>query len=555
MAIINKNGTYMPLPSGIKRGNPIPLDTTAVWYTYAEMKAYAEEGLTAYVGQILTLVDSENNNEVTAYVIMDEAGSLQEVGSATLGDNKTIILNEESGLLGLKNWGVQYYKWVESEVEGEEGQHVLVTVDETNPWLAGLEPKVVNTGSGFELAWYQPSSTTIEGVSSIVSSVQTSVTNLTNAIGTAEDAAGTDTVYGAINAIEEKNAELEEKFADYLPLAGGTMTGDLVLADGHKAASEDVVDTKIATAIGSAGHLKREIVEALPALDQADPDTIYMVKNNSILIGDAYDEYMLIDGKFEQIGNTTVDLSNYVTKVENATEGNIASLNADGALVDSGILASDVSDHIADEVIHITSEERTKWDNAAALAAENEAAIAALVTVTEEQVAKLDALPAITEIGEGLTFEDGVLDVVVPDAYELPIASADELGGIRIGTGLAIDEEGVVSVDLPLASADAAGLMSAEHFVKLTNVIENAQVNVVEGALLGNDTVASINENKQLVLPFATATAGLVTTSEADNHISVNATTGAMSVNRIGTSKLFVDEEGLILNGGNAQLA
>ena len=121
MAIINKNGTYMPLPSGIKRGNPIPLDTTAVWYTYAEMKAYAEEGLTAYVGQILTLVDSENNNEVTAYVIMDEAGSLQEVGSATLGDNKTIILNEESGLLGLKNWGVQYYKWVESEVEGEEG--------------------------------------------------------------------------------------------------------------------------------------------------------------------------------------------------------------------------------------------------------------------------------------------------------------------------------------------------------------------------------------------------------------------------------------------------
>ena len=186
---------------------------------------------------------------------------------------------------------------------------------------------------------------------------------------------------------------------------------------------------------------------------------------------------------------------------------------------------------------------------------ENEAAIAALVTVTEEQVAKLDTLPAITEIGEGLTFEDGVLDVVVPDAYELPIASADELGGIRIGTGLAIDGEGVVSVDLPLASADAAGLMSAEHFVKLSNVIENAQVNVVEGALLGNDTVASINENKQLVLPFATATAGLVTTSEADNHVSVNATTGAMSVNRIGTSKLFVDEEGLILNGGDAQLA
>ena len=141
----------------------------------------------------------------------------------------------------------------------------------------------------------------------------------------------------------------------------------------------------------------------------------------------------------------------------------------------------------------------------------------------------------------------------MPDAYELPMASADTLGGIKIGTGLAIDNDGVVTVDLPMASADTNGLMSAEHFVKLTNVLENAQVNVVEGMLLGNDTVAAIDENKNILLPFATATPGVVVSSAEDNQISVNATTGVMNINRIGTSKLFVDDAGLILNGGNAK--
>ena len=116
MAIINKNGTYMALPSAIKRGSAVALDTTSVWYDRALMEAYAKGGevaeaagvaITAYVGQILTLVD-EDNNSATAYIIMDLAGTLQEVGSATLGDNKTIVLNDST--LSLKNWGVQYYK-------------------------------------------------------------------------------------------------------------------------------------------------------------------------------------------------------------------------------------------------------------------------------------------------------------------------------------------------------------------------------------------------------------------------------------------------------------
>ncbi|MFR7913772.1 hypothetical protein [Eubacterium ramulus] len=57
-------------------------------------------------------------------------------------------------------------------------------------------------------------------------------------------------------------------------------------------------DTAITTAIGKAGHLKREIVSALPSVNSADTNTIYMVPKASGATGSSdtngYDEYMLV---------------------------------------------------------------------------------------------------------------------------------------------------------------------------------------------------------------------------------------------------------------------
>lgn len=76
MATIKKDGGYNALPISYKRGNPIPLDKSAVWYNKAEMEAYAASNPTAYVGQILSYVD-ENNNNTEVYVILDEKGNLE----------------------------------------------------------------------------------------------------------------------------------------------------------------------------------------------------------------------------------------------------------------------------------------------------------------------------------------------------------------------------------------------------------------------------------------------------------------------------------------------
>lgn len=80
MAVIMNDAAYMGFPLSIKRGNPAPVDTTAVWYSKAELETYAKSGATAYVGQILTLVA---DNKCEAYMISNEAGALVKLASTT----------------------------------------------------------------------------------------------------------------------------------------------------------------------------------------------------------------------------------------------------------------------------------------------------------------------------------------------------------------------------------------------------------------------------------------------------------------------------------------
>ena len=91
MATILNDAAYMALPMNIKRGNPIPLDTTAVWYDKTELETYAASGATAYVGQILTLIA---NDKAEAYMISNEAGTLVKLAQTTVsGDLATDVTN------------------------------------------------------------------------------------------------------------------------------------------------------------------------------------------------------------------------------------------------------------------------------------------------------------------------------------------------------------------------------------------------------------------------------------------------------------------------------
>mgnify|MGYP003290279501 CR=1 FL=1 len=631
MAIMNKELLQMSMPKALARGYVGPLDASSLYYSYEEMARYAaglnEDGTAnatsiAYVGQILSLVNEADNNKVTAYIIADEAGNLQEVGSATLGDNKTIVLDEANGSLGLKNWNVKY--WRRGDKEAGEEEYVEQLVDETHSWKAGLQPRAYFNGSNYELAWYEPSTTTIEDVSNIVDDVQTQLQTITDVLGKEDDSPDAEkpSIHGILNGLEQETEDLAGALTELtettlpaidlteggdingnlditgdLGVTGGltvsgdtTIEGTLYLSDGEEAASKVYVNEQIA----GAGHLKRLIVDALPDVNAegVDDNTIYMIKTEGLL-DDKYVEYMRIDGTFEQIGDTSVDLTNYVQKVEGATANNLAALDANGALIDAGIALTDVSSHLADTTKHITADERIAWTTAVTTASDAKSAAEAaqgtadeakeiaegardtlgnlgLADLTKEDFEKLSALPAITEIGGDLVLNDGVLSFEAEE-YELPAATAESLGGVKVGTGLDITEDGVLSVlaveengltidengiALALASANNAGAMSSASYTKLANL--------PDGIKLANSEVAADIVSGKYVLPFANETTpGLVVSTQTIdpdvdkdktlyNKIHV-ATDGIMEVNILSVEKLVVpDDVEFILNGGGA---
>ena len=73
-------------------------------------------------------------------------------------------------------------------------------------------------------------------------------------------------------------------------------------------------DAKIAEAVANADHLKREIVAELPEVGSADEHTIYMVAIEGGEGEQKYEEFMLINGAFEKIGDSAVDLTGYATE-------------------------------------------------------------------------------------------------------------------------------------------------------------------------------------------------------------------------------------------------
>lgn len=99
MATILNDAAYMGFPLSIKRGNPAPVDTTAVWYNKTELETYAASGATAYVGQILTLV---TDGKCVAYMISNEAGTLVKLAQTTVtGDLASDVANLQTQVEGL----------------------------------------------------------------------------------------------------------------------------------------------------------------------------------------------------------------------------------------------------------------------------------------------------------------------------------------------------------------------------------------------------------------------------------------------------------------------
>lgn len=91
----------------------------------------------------------------------------------------------------------------------------------------------------------------------------------------------------------------------------------------------------------STGGLSKKIVEELPTTD-IDESTIYLIRKITPGENDVYNEYMYIEGKWELIGNTAVDLSDYYTQEQINTK--ISAINTE--LGEKLTSTSDISDTV-----------------------------------------------------------------------------------------------------------------------------------------------------------------------------------------------------------------
>lgn len=202
MAIIDKSANFMGLPMNIARGNPMALDTTEIWYSLSELEAYAKSGATAYVGQIVQLVD-ETNKTATAYIIANVDGDLVEVGSSTLGDNKTIELTDD-GILRI----------VGAE-DAKKGAQLVM-------------------GDNGIVSWVVPDTTTVEGLSTAVSALDERVDAVETTIGQHGTRIGAleSTLSGMSGIFNFAGTKTADEFANVK--AEDHDVGDVILVDGVK---------------------------------------------------------------------------------------------------------------------------------------------------------------------------------------------------------------------------------------------------------------------------------------------------------------------------------
>lgn len=83
-----------------------------------------------------------------------------------------------------------------------------------------------------------------------------------------------------------------------------------VTADGGNAVSGKAVYDFVTNAIAGISGFHAEIVSELPASGQ--PNILYLLAKSSAASGDGYDEYLYINGAWERVGSTDIDLSGYV---------------------------------------------------------------------------------------------------------------------------------------------------------------------------------------------------------------------------------------------------
>ena len=279
------------------------------WYKSATEKVVPYP----YAGQVVALVE---NGKVNVYVLEEkEDGTYKtaEIGGSVLVDDASIV--NDDGQIKIKNFNEQYYKYVAAE--GDVAAHYTLV----DGFKDGLEPKVRMVSAGnYEIAWYEPNPTTVEGLSSQITSLSQSVGTLSGQVGGIQttvnelDRAIDDIIEdvnthstdisglkGLTNAHQAKLATIDEN-ADVNVIESVAVAGVTLDVDADKKASISKDDLKSALGLGSAAYSSADSF--------ATPDSVATAKG---IAEDALEQANTNKGA---IANINSNLNGLATKQE-----------------------------------------------------------------------------------------------------------------------------------------------------------------------------------------------------------------------------------------------
>lgn len=294
-------------------------------------------------------------------------------------------------------------------------------------------------------------------------------------------------------------------------------------------------DSKIAEAIAAAPHLKREIVESLPEVGSADANTIYMVPQGGSTEdpGTAtshYNEYMLINGAFELIGSSQVDLSGYAT--ETFVTSAIGALDvADTAVANqyvSQVVETDGKIAVTRAPLPVTSVTEGSANGTIAVnstdvkvhglgsAAYTESSAYETAGAAAAAVAALDK-PDSAQAGQyvsAVSQEDGVITVTRAQLPTAPkIATGDTNGTIKVG-----EEEVAVAGLKSAAYTDASDYATAAQGTKADTALQKADIatGATQGTIAVKGADVAVNGLKSAAYTESTAYATSAQGTKAD---------------------------------------
>lgn len=275
-----------------QRTGAFPLDRSSLFSSVEDAQAYAlgggtderKLGGTSYVGQPISVYDAESNS-VTLYII-DTNRSLKEVGSTTPGDG--ISIEVVDGQLQLKDFGLGYYAFTPAEKDDEGNIVKESSYEYVEGFKAGLEPRVVLQDNQLVIGWYEPSGETVADVAIEV------------------EALGQE-----VDSVKENLESIDQELTGISETLGNIQESLDTKADANNVYTKTETDGAIKAAIDELDHLKRTTVVSVESIDVTKDDAdqyIYMVPNAET---GNYDEYMVIDGELEKVGDWSVDLTGY----------------------------------------------------------------------------------------------------------------------------------------------------------------------------------------------------------------------------------------------------